>query len=188
MSLSNARCARASAASTAASAPPTPIVAPQRRQPGGASGSARRATGAASDRRTASAGSAQPARMASTRAARRAASRSKAAASAPASPPESLERLARAAPLAAALGAFALAAPATARDVVAFDLDPPSLMVEGTMHRGSGSAVVPERETGYPAGIAVLTPAGTFHWMAARDGDVRILEIGSGPSGRVAPE
>lgn len=61
-------------------------------------------------------------------------------------------------------------------------------VVEGTMYLGTGSDAEAGAETAHPAGTAMLTPAGTFHWMAARDGDVRILEIGSGPSGSVLPE
>lgn len=63
-----------------------------------------------------------------------------------------------------------------------------SIVLEGTMYLGTGEEADPKAETAYPAGTAVLTPAGTFHWMAARDGDIRILEIGSGPSGSVSPE
>lgn len=63
-----------------------------------------------------------------------------------------------------------------------------SVVMEGTMYLGTGGEADPGGETAYPAGTAVLTRAGTFHWMAARDGDVRILEIGSGPSGTIVPD
>ena len=55
-----------------------------------------------------------------------------------------------------------------------------SFVVEGTMYPGTGAEVRPDAQTAFSAGTAVLTPVGTFHWMAARDGDVRLLEIGSG--------
>ena len=57
-----------------------------------------------------------------------------------------------------------------------------SLVVSGTMHLGTGPMVDPASERAVPAGSAALTPAGTTHYMVAREGDVRILEIGAGPS------
>ena len=63
-----------------------------------------------------------------------------------------------------------------------------SFVVEGTMYPGTGAEVRPDAQTPYPAGTAVLTPAGSFRWMAARDGDVRILEIGSGQWEYIFPE
>lgn len=57
-----------------------------------------------------------------------------------------------------------------------------SLVIEGTMYLGVGEEVEPGKETAYQAGTVALTPAGVPHWMAARDGDVRILEIGTGPT------
>ncbi len=57
-----------------------------------------------------------------------------------------------------------------------------SLVVEGTMYLGVGSSVDPDAEQIFEAGTIALTPAGVPHWMAARDGDVRIIEIGTGPT------
>lgn len=57
-----------------------------------------------------------------------------------------------------------------------------SLVLEGTMYLGIGDAVDPSLEQVFKAGTVALTPAGVPHWMAARDGDVRILEIGTGPT------
>ena len=57
-----------------------------------------------------------------------------------------------------------------------------SLVLEGTMHLGMGDAVDPGAEEVFEAGTVAITPAGIAHWMAARDGDVRILEIGTGPT------
>ena len=57
-----------------------------------------------------------------------------------------------------------------------------SVVVSGTMHLGTGETVDPASEQAFPAGSVALTPAGTTHYMIARKGDVRILEIGAGPS------
>ncbi|EBA13947.1 cupin domain-containing protein [Roseobacter sp. CCS2] len=57
-----------------------------------------------------------------------------------------------------------------------------SLVIEGTMYLGVGTSVDPDAEQVFKAGTVALTPAGVPHWMAARDGDVRILEIGTGPT------
>ncbi len=57
-----------------------------------------------------------------------------------------------------------------------------SLVIEGTMYLGIGSAIDPEAEQVFEAGSIALTPAGVPHWMAARDGNVRIIEIGTGPT------
>ena len=57
-----------------------------------------------------------------------------------------------------------------------------SVVVSGTMYLGVGESVDEAAEQAFPAGSVALTPAGTMHWMIARDGDVRILEVGSGPS------
>lgn len=63
-----------------------------------------------------------------------------------------------------------------------------SVIVSGTMYLGTGTEIDPANEQVFPAGSVALTPAGTMHYMIARDGDVRILEVGSGPSGTVFPE
>ena len=57
-----------------------------------------------------------------------------------------------------------------------------SLVIEGTMYLGVGDTVDPGKEKAYEAGSMALTPAGVSHWMAARNGDVRVLEIGTGPT------
>ncbi len=57
-----------------------------------------------------------------------------------------------------------------------------SLVIEGTMYLGVGTSIDPSAEQVFEAGSVALTPAGVPHWMAARDGDVRILEIGTGPT------
>lgn len=57
-----------------------------------------------------------------------------------------------------------------------------SLVIEGTMYLGVGDTVDPDAEQVFEAGSVALTPAGVPHWMAARSGDVRILEIGTGPT------
>ena len=54
--------------------------------------------------------------------------------------------------------------------------------VEGTMHLGEGDAFDEGALIAYPAGSAAMTPAGTVHFMAAPDGDVRVMEIGVGPT------
>ena len=58
-----------------------------------------------------------------------------------------------------------------------------SVVLSGTMYLGVGDTVDRSDERAFPAGTIALTPAGTMHWMATRGGDVRILEIGAGPSG-----
>lgn len=57
-----------------------------------------------------------------------------------------------------------------------------SLVLEGTMYLGTGEIVDEAAERAFQAGSVAITPAGVMHWMAARDGDVRILEIGTGPT------
>jgi len=57
-----------------------------------------------------------------------------------------------------------------------------SLVVEGTMFLGIGDEINPEAEIKFEAGTVAVVPKGMSHWMAARDGDVRIIEIGTGPT------
>ncbi len=57
-----------------------------------------------------------------------------------------------------------------------------SVVLEGTMYLGIGDAVDPDAEEAYEAGTVAITAGGVPHWMAARGGDVRILEIGTGPT------
>jgi len=56
-----------------------------------------------------------------------------------------------------------------------------SPVVEGTMFLGIGDEIDPEAEIKFEAGSVAVLPNGISHWMAARDGDVRIIEIGTGP-------
>ncbi|MEO0363195.1 MAG: cupin domain-containing protein [Pseudomonadota bacterium] len=58
-----------------------------------------------------------------------------------------------------------------------------TIVLSGTMYLGEGETADPGRLVAYPAGTAAITPAGAAHYMAALDGDVRVLEIGAGPSG-----
>ncbi|MEM8792131.1 MAG: cupin domain-containing protein [Pseudomonadota bacterium] len=58
-----------------------------------------------------------------------------------------------------------------------------TIVISGTMYLGEGTTADPARLIAYPAGTAAITPGGTPHYMAAQDGDVRVLEIGAGPSG-----
>ncbi len=57
-----------------------------------------------------------------------------------------------------------------------------SLVLEGTMYLGTGDAIDAGAEQVFEAGTVAIMPEGVSHWMAARDGDVRILEIGTGPT------
>ena len=57
-----------------------------------------------------------------------------------------------------------------------------SIVLQGTVYLGIGEAVDQSLEQVFQAGTVAVTPAGVPHWMAARDGDVRILEIGTGPT------
>ncbi|MEO0729301.1 MAG: cupin domain-containing protein [Pseudomonadota bacterium] len=58
-----------------------------------------------------------------------------------------------------------------------------SIVISGTMYLGQGKTFDAAKLVAYPAGTMAITPANTPHFMSAPDGDVRILEIGSGPSG-----
>lgn len=55
-------------------------------------------------------------------------------------------------------------------------------VTEGVMYLGTGEAMEEAMLVAYPAGTAAVTPAGTVHWMAAREGAFSVLEIGAGPS------
>ena len=50
-------------------------------------------------------------------------------------------------------------------------------VVKGEMSWGDGDAVDQAKETVYPAGSILTVPAGVDHWLAARNGDVRIQLI-----------
>lgn len=63
-----------------------------------------------------------------------------------------------------------------------------TVVMSGTMYLGHGTAFDESALVAYPEGTVAITPAGTFHFMAAPDGDVSVLEIGSGPSGASFPE
>jgi len=58
-----------------------------------------------------------------------------------------------------------------------------SVVISGVMYLGHGEAYSETALVAYPVGTVAITPANVPHFMAAKDGDVRILEIGSGPSG-----
>lgn len=58
-----------------------------------------------------------------------------------------------------------------------------SIVTSGTMYLGVGETFDADKLVAYPVGTMAVTPAGTPHYMSAPDGDVTILEVGSGPSG-----
>lgn len=58
-----------------------------------------------------------------------------------------------------------------------------SIVTSGTMYLGTGETYDQDKLVAYPVGTMAITPAGVPHFMIALDGDVTILEIGSGPSG-----
>ncbi|MEM9356805.1 MAG: cupin domain-containing protein [Pseudomonadota bacterium] len=58
-----------------------------------------------------------------------------------------------------------------------------SIVVSGTMYLGQGETFEEDKLVAYPVGTVAITPANTPHFMFAKDGDVKILEIGAGPSG-----
>ncbi|MEM7529898.1 MAG: cupin domain-containing protein [Pseudomonadota bacterium] len=58
-----------------------------------------------------------------------------------------------------------------------------TIVLDGVMYLGEGGSAEVENAVAYPAGTAAVTPAGTAHFMLAPEGDVRVLEIGAGPSG-----
>ncbi len=60
-----------------------------------------------------------------------------------------------------------------------------TVVVSGTMYLGVGDAIDPANEQAFEAGSVALTPPGTMHYMISRDGDVRVIEIGAGPSATV---
>lgn len=50
-------------------------------------------------------------------------------------------------------------------------------VIAGDMSWGDGSALDEASETVYPAGSVLTLPAGVEHWLAARNGDVRLQLI-----------
>ena len=58
-----------------------------------------------------------------------------------------------------------------------------SVVTSGTMYLGQGETFDESDLVAYPTGTMAITPANTPHYMLAKDGDVTILELGSGPSG-----
>ncbi|MEO1722354.1 MAG: cupin domain-containing protein [Pseudomonadota bacterium] len=58
-----------------------------------------------------------------------------------------------------------------------------TIVLDGVMYLGEGDTAELEDAVAYPAGTAAITPAGIAHFMLAPKGDVRVLEIGAGPSG-----
>ena len=59
-----------------------------------------------------------------------------------------------------------------------------TVVLSGTMYLGQGESFDEANLVAYPAGTMAITPAGVAHYMYARDGDIAVLEIGSGPSGQ----
>lgn len=47
-------------------------------------------------------------------------------------------------------------------------------VLSGDLFWGDGDAVDPEEETLYPPGSLLTVPAGSSHWLAARNGDLRL--------------
>ena len=47
-------------------------------------------------------------------------------------------------------------------------------VLSGEMSWGDGAEIDQAQETVYPAGSMLTVPAGVDHWLAARDGDVRL--------------
>lgn len=68
-------------------------------------------------------------------------------------------------------------------DVAAGDVVPPHTaksglrlmtVLSGDLFWGDGSVADPEKETVYPAGSVLTLPAGLDHWLAARNGPIRL--------------
>lgn len=68
-------------------------------------------------------------------------------------------------------------------DVASGDVVPPHAtesglrlitVVSGTLYWGDGDTVDPAAEIAYPAGSFLLLPAGQMHWVATRDGALRL--------------
>lgn len=68
-------------------------------------------------------------------------------------------------------------------DVAAGDVVPPhatesglrlSTVVSGTLYWGDGDTVDPASEAAFASGSFLLLPAGQMHWIAARDGALRL--------------
>jgi hypothetical protein len=56
-------------------------------------------------------------------------------------------------------------------------------VMHGVMYYAIGETFDEAAVKAYPAGSVVFTPAGTPHYMWAKDGDVIMQESGSGPTG-----
>jgi quercetin dioxygenase-like cupin family protein len=56
-------------------------------------------------------------------------------------------------------------------------------VMQGVMYYAIGETFDEAAVKAYPAGSVVFTPAGTPHYMWAKDGDVIMQESGSGPTG-----
>jgi hypothetical protein len=56
-------------------------------------------------------------------------------------------------------------------------------VIQGVMYYGTGDRFDAAAAKAYPAGSVVFTPAGTPHYMWAKEGDVVMQESGSGPTG-----
>jgi quercetin dioxygenase-like cupin family protein len=58
-----------------------------------------------------------------------------------------------------------------------------TVVTSGVMYLGEGDVFDEVRLVAYPVGTVAVTPAGTPHYMYAKEGDVTVMEIGAGPSG-----
>ena len=56
-------------------------------------------------------------------------------------------------------------------------------VISGVMYHGIGEENDPNNIQSYPAGSVVYTPAGTPHYMWAKDGQTVMQETGIGPTG-----
>lgn len=58
-----------------------------------------------------------------------------------------------------------------------------TVVTSGTMYLGEGETFDEAKLVAYSVGMVAITPANVPHFMDAKDNDVTVLEIGSGPSG-----
>ena len=56
-------------------------------------------------------------------------------------------------------------------------------VIQGTWYLGEGERFDPDKLKGYPAGSFIVIPAGTPHFLAAKDGDVIVQLNGIGKFG-----
>ncbi len=58
-----------------------------------------------------------------------------------------------------------------------------TVVTHGTMYVGIGETYDEDALVAYPEGSIFITPAGSPHFMLAKDGDTAVLDSGAGPSG-----